>query len=322
MEQNLVGYLLKALDDETQRQIECSLRQSPELRSSAKVLERALAPLAADREPPPPCPGLVLSTLARVAEHQCRKLPDAPLPPRSQATPAARHWLRRPDVLVAALLLILLGGIGSSYLVHVWREYDGRSQCQNNLFQIWTGLQGYRDVHEGYYPRIEESGSRGVAGMFVPSLRDSGMLANNVSLNCPAKDRRPDKPLSIYELEKLYSKDSAAFRQEARKLSGDYAYTLGYHDAAGYHGLRADSGDQLPIVADLLESPAQSNSFNHGGKGQNVLFLGGNVDWRTNRNAGINGDDIFVNWDNRVEAGKAREDSVLGPGDASPSPHP
>ncbi len=71
-------------------------------------------------------------------------------------------------------------------------------------------------------------------------------------------------------------------------------------------------------MADRVESLRQLNSANHGGRGQNVLFLGGHVDWRTNRNAGVRGDDIFVNWDNQVLAGKAWEDSVLGSSDTSP----
>ena len=321
MEENLLGYLLKSLEDKEDREIEASLSQSPHLRAKLDLLERAVSPLDADRELPPPRPGLVLSTLALIAEHKCRKLPDAP-PTRSHATPNGRHWLRRPDALVAALLLVLLGGIGSSFLVHLWRDYYGRTQCQANLGNIWTGLRVYCDHHNGDFPRVEERGPHGVAGMFVPMLRDSGTLTSNVSIACPAQDRQPPEPFSVRDLEELYAKDQPRFHREANRLSGGYAYTLGYHDAAGHHGLRCDSGDQLPIVADRLESTNQKNSANHGGDGQNVLYLGGNVDWRTNRNAGINGDDIFVNWDNRVLAGKAREDTVLGSGDASPIPRP
>jgi hypothetical protein len=319
MEENLVGYLLKALDDDTQRQVEVSLRESPELRSRLEVLERALAPLAADQEPPEPHPSLVLSTLARIAEYQCRKLPAAPPPPRSQWTPANRNWLRRPDALVAALLLIVLGGIGSSFLVHGWRSYQ-RAQCRQNLQLIWGGLQRYCDAHNGNFPRVEERGPHGVAGVFVPVLRDSGMLSPDVRVRCPAQTSSAPERRSVQELEELYASNPQAFRQEARRQAAGYAYTLGYRDAAGHHGLRCDSGDLLPIVADRLDSLAQPNSANHGGDGQNVLFLGGQVEWRTNRNAGINGDDIFVNWDQEVRAGKAREDSVLGAGDASPSP--
>ena len=321
MEENLVGYLLKALDEDAQRQVEASLRESPELRSRLELLQRAVAPLAADPDVPDAQPSLVLSTLARIAEYQCRKLPDAPPPPRSQSAPSGRHWLRRPDALVAALLLIVLGGIGSSFVLHLWRDYHGRVACQDNLRRVWMGLQGYCEAHDGDFPRVEEKGPHGVAGIFVPVLGDSGMLGSQVSVACPSQEPRPPQHRSLQEMEELYARDPIRFRTEARVLAGGYAYTLGYVDGAGYHGLRRDLGDRLPIIADRLDDfSTQGNSPNHGGAGQNVLYIGGHVEWRTSRFAGINGDDIFVNRDNRVLAGKDREDTVLGPGDASPSP--
>jgi hypothetical protein len=320
MDENLAGYLLKALDDDAQREIEASLRDSPELRSRLELLERAVAPLAADRDAPEPRPGLVLSTLARIAEYQCRKLPDAPPPPRSQYVPAGRSWLRRPDALVAALLLITLGGIGASAVLHLWRDHYGRTACQENLRRVWTGLQTYCNQNNGNFPVLEENGPHSVAGIFVPMLNDSGVLSPEVSVTCPAQRSLPPKHHSVREMERLYEENPTAFHQEARRLAGGYAYTLGYVDATGYHGLRCNSGNLLPIVADRLESLMQPNSSNHGGSGQNVLYLGGQVKWRTNRNAGIDLDDIFVNWDNQIAAGKAREDTVLGPGDASPTP--
>lgn len=326
MDENLVGYLLKALDAETQREVEASLWKSPELRTRLQLLERSLAPLDADREAPEPGAGLVLSTLARIAEFQCRKLPDAPPPPRSQPVPVSRPWLRRADMLVAALLLIVLGGIGTPFLLHLWRDYHGRAECRNNLMLIWQGLQTYCDSHEGNYPRIEAEGPRSAAGIFVPMLGDSGMLSPDFSVACPAQERRRPQQRSVRDMEELYQSNPEAFRFEARQLAGGYAYTLGYRDAlGGYHGLNCkavDSGNLklLPIVADRLDTLKQLNSANHGGIGQNVLYLDGHVEWRSNRNAGIGGDDIFVNWDNQVLAGKSREDSVLGSGDASPGP--
>jgi hypothetical protein len=319
MEENLVGYLLKALDDDTHRQVEACLRESPELRARLELLRRALAPLAVDRQAPEPRPGLVLSTLARVAEYRCRKLPDAPPPPRGQSAPLARSWMRRADALVAALLLVVLGGIGLSFVLHLWRDYYGRTACQENLLRLWMGLQRYCDVHDGNFPKVEEKGPHGVAGIFVPVLGDNGMLGADVSVGCPAQGRQPPHHRSVREMEELYARDPVAFRMEARRLAGGYAYTLGYVDASGYHGLRRDLGDHFPIVADRLDFLTQTNSANHGGRGQNVLYIGGHVAWRTNRFAGINGDDIFVNRDNQLLAGKGREDTVLGPGDASPT---
>jgi hypothetical protein len=325
MEENLVGYLLKACDDETQQQVEAALHQSPELRARLDLLERALTPLAADKESPPPRPDLrlsplALSTLARIAEHQCRKLPDAPPAPPEPA-PISRPWLRRPDALVAALLLIVLGGIGSSFLLRLWRDYNDRAACQNNMQQIWKGLKTYCDVHNGNYPLVEEKGAHGVAAIYVPALFDNGLLGSEVSVNCPAQRLPKPERRSLEEMDELYEKDVKAFRHTARQLAGGYAYSLGYRDSSGYHGLRCDSGDRLPILADRLETPLlERNSANHGGDGQNVLYLGGHVQWHTNRNAGVAGDDIYVNWDNQVLAGKAREDTVLAPGDASPTP--
>ncbi len=326
MDENLVGYLLNALDAETQHEVEASLRKSPELRSRLELLERSLAPLESDRETPAPRPGLVLSTLAHIAEFQCRKLPDAPPPPRSQTVPAGRPRLRRADALVAALLLIVLGGLSTPFLLRIWRDYHGRAECRNNLLLIWRGLQSYCDSHEGSFPKVDEHGAHGVAGIFVPMLADSGMLNPEISVACPAQERRPPVRQTLKEMEEWFVKDPEKFRVVARELAGGYAYTLGYRDATGgYHGLSCKSVESgnlqlLPIVADHLDSLVQPNSANHGGVGQNVLYLDGHVEWRTNRNAGIKGDDIFVNWDNRVLAGKSREDTVLGAGDASPSP--
>jgi len=221
---------------------------------------------------------------------------------------------------VAAVLLLVLGSLGSPLLLHLWRDYYGRTACQENLLRIWTGLQRYCDAHDGSFPVVEEKGPHGVAGIFVPVLCDNGLLGPDVSVGCPAQERRPPEHRSVREMEQLYAQDRERFRAEALKLAGGYAYTLGYVDAAGYHGLRRDFGDHFPIVADRLEWLTQANSSNHGGTGQNVLYIGGHVAWHTNRFAGINGDDIFVNRDNQPFAGKGREDTVLGRGDASPSP--
>jgi hypothetical protein len=320
MEENLVGYLLRSLDTETRKQVEASLQTSTELRGRVELLERAVAPLAADADAPEPPPGLVLSTLAHIAEHHCRKLPPAPPPPRSQLESPSRPWLRRSDVLVAAMLLIVFGGICSSGIVHLWRDYRVRVDCENNLRVIGRGLQSYCDNHNGDFPRVEEQGPRSVAGIFVPILSDSGVLSPEASLICPARGRGSLKRRSVRELEELYLKDPEEYLREARQLAGSYAYTLGYRDGDGHHGLRCDSGDTLPIMADRLESLRDSNSPNHGGDGQNVLYLGGQVIWCTRRTVGINADDIFSNWDNQVLAGKSREDTVLGPSESHPTP--
>ena len=52
------------------------------------------------------------------------------------------------------------------------------------------------------------------------------------------------------------------------------------------------------------------NSLNHGGRGQNVLFHDGHVEFCVSRLVG--GDDIYLNRDMKVAAGVGCSDAVLG----------
>src|SRR6516165_5448186 len=111
MDENLVGYLLDALDAEDRRKVESYLRARPEARKRLARLRQLLNPLEADLHPSDPPPGLWVRTLAQVAEYQCRRLPSAP-PVRVSSVPlSARGWWRRADVLVAASLLVCVGAL-------------------------------------------------------------------------------------------------------------------------------------------------------------------------------------------------------------------
>ena len=112
----------------------------------------------------------------------------------------------------------------------------------------------------------------------------------------------------------------AEFKNAVQNLAGCYAYTLGYADPSGaLHGLRIDPDQPnafTPIVADRppadVENGNFANSPNHAGYGQNVLYIDGHAAFWKTRNAGVDGDDIFLNFDRKVAAGKSRFDSVLG----------
>src|SRR5262249_62127212 len=139
-------------------------------------LGRARGPLPAAVEPPAPPPGLVIGALARVAESRCRTLPAAPPPtPAQRLTPAARRMPRRADLLVAAALLIVLGGLGVLGVRQAWHVYH-RTACANNLRALWIGLQNYAEAHHGLLPQVDREGPHSVAGIFVPVLRQAGVL--------------------------------------------------------------------------------------------------------------------------------------------------
>jgi prepilin-type processing-associated H-X9-DG protein len=326
MDEYLVGYLLNALDPETQRQVEAHLRDDPEAGHRLDLLRRALQPLAADAEEEPP-PGLCVRTLGYIAHDQCRHRADRPvrrpLPrapwPVGDAEPG-RSWWRRADVLVAAVLLFACLGMGASLLPGLWQRQQIYA-CQNNLRLFGQALAAYSQNHAHQFPKVEAGPPRNVAGIFVPMLHDAGVLQGDVTVSCPSSGSRQVPSLTLAQLEELRQEQPAAFRDVVRRLAGCYAYTLGYGCPEDHHGLHDTDDDHLPLLADRpADGVGDGNSPNHGGLGQNVLYIDGHVRFCTSRSAGVNGDDIFLNQDRKVGAGCNPLDSVLGASAATPYP--
>lgn len=326
MDDNLIGYLLNALDSDTRRETEEYLLTSPEAREELDRLREALEPLESDRDTEDPPSGLWARTLARVAEHQCRHLSSAPrrLAIRSEAT--HRSWWRRADVLVAASILLCVSLMVPPILAKIRYQRDIVA-CQNNLHDFYFALNEYSSRHHGNFPDVATAAPApfNVAGNFVPMLKEEGLLSETVSVQCPAYGRSAHPQYTLHD---LLSMDPDELDTRVWNLAGSYAYSLGYRDAAGEHGPRLDS-DRLssmrPIMADRpprdIVLGAISNSPNHGGTGQNVLFMDGHCVFCTQRVLPCSAggfDDIYLNQDNQVQAGRSPWDTVLGESAAQP----
>jgi prepilin-type processing-associated H-X9-DG protein len=337
MDENLLGYLVNALDPDTHRQVEAHLRSNPEAQHHADLLRRALRPLAADAAEEVPPPGLWVRTLGHIAHDQVRR--RRPEGPPAAARPAARplprapwtpgeagpggSWWRRTDVLVAALVLFAVLSMGVTALPGLWQRQQIEA-CQNNLRLFGQALTAYSQHHDHDFPKVEAEPPRNVAGIFVPILHDAGVLRGDATVSCPGNGNRPAPALTLTDLEELSRTNQQQFRDTVRRLAGCYAYTLGYGAPDGLHGLRDDDGGGLPIMSDRPDWVdgllGDGNSPNHGGRGQNVLYIDGHVRFSTTRGAGVGGDDIYVNQRRKVEAGVNRLDSVLGASPATPYP--
>ncbi len=327
MDENLLGYLLATLDSETHREVESYLRTHPEAHQRLERLQRALAPLASDKKATDlkPASGLWIRTLAHVAEYRCRDLPRAPLIAVAPTPVPSRPWWRRADVLVAATLLLAVSALllpGLNYL----RARQNILACQNNLRQIYLALEDYSQRNRGQLPKVEEGPPRNFAGVFVPILNQSRGLGHEVSLDCPTQGRAPAPNVSLSQLQELYFNNPAQFERYTCTAGGCYAYPLGYRENGIHHGLRRDQENMahVPLLADrppfdqTTTLSLVGNSLNHDGQGQNVLYLDGRVQFATSRNVGVNADDIYLNWNQRVEAGLHRSDTVLGASPARP----
>jgi hypothetical protein len=314
MQDNLVGYLLGSLDDAAMRQVEAALLDRPETRRELAVLKKALHPLAGDRDDPAAPAGLAQRTLARVADQAGWDLPNAPRDSESPSAPRGGWW-RRADVLVVVTLLVLALGVGSPSLYR-WNRQRGTLECQENLRQFFVGLTTYRD-QRGAYPDLTRESPRNVAGLVVPMLADAGVLPASFSVRCPEVGPHLSCALTLTSLRTLSEAD---FQTQAPNLALCYAFALGYRDPAGdYHSPWQLPGGSWPVLADRPPSDGvPGNSPNHGGIGQNVLFLDGHFAFVTQRTLGDPEDDIFRNYEQRVAAGIGANDIVLGYSSARP----
>jgi hypothetical protein len=197
------------------------------------------------------------------------------------------------------------------------------------LRKFHQALVAYSDHHGGDLPKVEKAPPYNKAGIFVPILARDGYLPPDVSVLCPSNGMRSAESVPLDRLQEEQLNQPEQYERDVSNLAGCYAYSLGYSDDAGHHfGLRLERGqnDHLPIIADRppfeqqVQTPLAGNSLNHGGKGQNVLYLGGNVRFCTDQYAGINRDDIYLNRNNAARAGLDRNDTVLGASGFQPYP--
>jgi hypothetical protein len=326
MEENFVGYLLKALDADEQAEVESHLRAHPEMQERLDLLRQALAPLEAGEGELEPPTDLRIKTLARVAEYRTRELLSyrVPAPPPHPPAPP-RSWWRRADVLIAASILIFASSLILPGLNTIRMQYNVTA-CKNNLRGFYQALMAYSDNHLGALPTVEERPPHNYAGIVVPWLREGGYLTDAISVSCPANGFQQASDLTVESLDEERQRDPAQYEKDILLLSGCYAYPLGYRENNQHFGVRRVPGyEMLPIMADKPPFSQQwgeaiwtGNSPNHGGRGQNVLFLGGQVIFSTNRNVGIGGDDIYLNSNGLPLAGTGPAHSVLAPGNFLP----
>ncbi|MGE3804779.1 MAG: hypothetical protein AB7K24_08920 [Gemmataceae bacterium] len=321
MEENYVGYLLNSLETDEHEAVAQHLREQPDQQARLDLLKKVLAPLELDREPPDVPAGLWVRTLSRLAEHQCslEEAPRATLKLPSRTVGGGRPVWRRADLLVAASIFLCVGLLIPPGLGYLHYQHD-RAACQDNMRSFYGALSTYSDQNEGRLPDVTAIGaSKGVAGMVVPILYESGHLSDDFQHTCPGKGKPFER--TTVSVEKLKNMDDEQFKQVAPQLSGCYAYTLGYRENGKYHPHVLDrTAKNIPVLGDCPPQDVQDaelNSPNHGGRGQNVLFADGHTEFRTSR---VNDaqDDLFLNHDKQVKAGKNRFDAVLGDSQSRP----
>jgi len=318
--QDLLGYLLDALDADERQCVEEQLDRDPALHDDLARLRGALDVLDdGERHFPPPA-DLTQRTCRFVWQEQAA-VAAAPGTKRRAAgmtepsIAPTRSW-RFVDLAVA--VAICLAGVALVFpLINVSRANARLAACANNLRQIGIALTQYSDHHNGFFPRVEETGNLGVGGIYAPILLTGGYHNNQQTFVCPSSELADDASFRVPALDELRSASGAALDNLRHDMGGSYGYALGYRERGVYKPTRNLYREAFALAAD---APAENClvSLNHSRMGHNVLLEDGHVIYLHDSRMQGTSDDIFLNDEGRVAAGCHVNDAVVARSEATP----
>ncbi len=328
MRENLLGYLLGALDGPEHEAVERELQRDLQLRRDLRRLETHLLPLENHRCQHIAPPGLAERTCALVASFRhghvipafARRAAYASAPATAHG-PVPSHWTIADLVVAAgvslAAAMLFFPAIANS-------RYQARVvACQANLHQLGMDLNKYSELRGGYFPLVPTRGKLAAASIYAPKLVEAGLLAEPRILICPASDlaaRSPD--YCVPTIEQIQLAEGRELSHLQHIAGGSLGYAFGYVENGRYRPIRNRGRRFFALVSDAPRIDlSQGVSDNHGGRGINVLFEDMHVRYSIHcRIGGCDGDDVFRNDQGRVEAGLHAEDSVIGYGATPPLP--
>ncbi|MCC9602400.1 hypothetical protein LOC67_17760 [Stieleria sp. JC731] len=339
MHEDLIGYLLGALEPEEMQRISEWLKDNPEGQAELARLEKSLRPLEDGFEAiEAPSDDLLARTLAAI--------PDG-IPPSSESPKSDDHKVSLSDVelsresmrppsrwsvmdsiggllSVAILLALLLPTVAAG------RFEARKTACQDNLRLLGTALMQYvtRD-HQGRLPQVRPSGPEAFAGVYAIRLNDAGLLPEGQPQWCPSMT-----PLKLEKNDPHHLLEDASYQLPAanqlRELSvnelqwlqryagGHYAYTLGVIGDHGYSSPQYEGRDSFAVMADAPITSLDADGttvtrYAHGGKGINVLYENGAVRFVSLDAIDSMRDNPFLNHAGAAEAGVNIDDASLAP---------
>ncbi len=265
-----------------------ALNSVPEPELPQGLTERISARVAA-AGPPPRVVRPARKTTAQLAE-----LEDAPL---------IRMRSFREIAAVAAMVVLAVG-LGVPSMLHM-RERGQRIACSQNLANIGRGMQAYALANNSSLPF---AGWNGNINSWRPT-DEPGLRVLPNRRHAYALSRYGYVPVRFFVCP---STGGLPMPEDQVRKHNDFLesrnVSYAYQNMAGMRPSLRDNPD-LPVFGDDnplfdngwplfgslgLSDPANANSRAHGGAGQNILTIRGNVRWTTTPNAGINNDNIWT----------------------------
>jgi hypothetical protein len=314
--EELVGYLLGALEPEEAAALENKLKLDPALRRQLEALRDRLRPVieqqdGARRTMIDPPAGLADRVCKRVAQE--RSAEAAAAADAAQPAAVASSWHRVDAATVVGLSLAALVLIVP---VLVAQRYQSEAvACRQRMNLVGRALVDYSRGHHGYFPQLAAEGNLARAGVYAVTLRDSGYLTDDADLFCPAvaTDAVPSTLPTRNVLVQALPVDAATI---FRQMDGVHGYALGYVESGRYHASRNRDRAHYAVLGDAPHELGEGGR-NHG-NGQNVWFEDGHAEFLRRSRLTVRDDAIYHNHDGLVGAGVGADDVVLGGPGARP----
>ncbi len=350
-QEDLLGYVLGALDAQEQRDLQQLIDESPEVEERLLAIKSSLTPLDCLDAPVGARPGLARRTCELVAGLQkqhgqasrddSRPSANRPLvesilsqsstvPANPSAMPASmkesgnlertappRSWSFMDFVIGIAACAVLAGILlpAISYTQHT----SEKMACQGNMISLGRAFQCYAESNDGQFVQIPCSGKLNVSGSYAVLLKDAGFIEEDNVFACAGVDS--STPVIIPSVNQVENSCEQSLARFQRTMGGHYGYTIG-HMQDDTHCCPGDMGRSFVVI--LADQPSQTlegrRSRNHRGYGQNCLFEDGRVEFV--RGHAYGEDSIFLNERGIVAPGCHEGDNVIAPSYLSPLPTP
>ncbi len=353
-QENLLGYVLGALDAQEQRDIQQTIDANPEIEEQLIKIKGDLLPLDC-LDSSAPQPGLARRTLESVAIWQnsssLAPTSNSPSPlaqsvmdaidsaeasnePESESSkPRLRvsisdrllhpNTWSLPDVLVGTAFLAIFAGLLLPAISYV-RFQSRIVVCDSNLQTFGKGLITYTNANEGRFVTIPRGSQLVSVGYIGPVLKDAGLLEDDSVLACPGiASSRP--PVNIPTCEQIEAAKTLVELDYYRQNSlGHFGFSMGHKINGAYQPPRV-CGTSLRGVSYVIiagDRPSANMpgraSMNHSNHGQNILFEDGSTRYVVGHSYGE--DAIFENDYGFVGPGSHFGDSVIAAAHLRPLP--
>jgi len=319
--QRLLDYHLHLDDPEKHRETQRLLVADTELQELDVAVRRSLAPLGNLQDEEPPV-GLATRTLQLVSQHrQAQQLAEASVDIVSGGSPRDRtsrmKWVisNFRDVIAIAASIMLVFVLMKPGLQRA-RQISQEHACASQFRSIGFGLAQYAQQEQGRMPYVErpqgakwlDVGKQG--DKHYSNTRNAFLLVKlgYVSVDkflCPGVDTPTDVKWRVT----LDPQDLKNLQDFADRHHVNYSFFLVLNNQSFYAKQSENipiGSDQNPIFADydsqrqsildlsVRQDLLSSNSPNHAGRGQNLLYGDGHIRFSPVRHVGVSGDDIFT----------------------------